>query len=142
MASCPIARLRIVAVSATIPNVADVAAWLGVPRNGVHVFGGLLTLTPGDAVCWVIFGSQFLKYGRGKIAGLSLCACSAGTCLPPPSPAGEETRPVRLTTRVLGYAPARNDYMFERRLLDYLYNVVVEAGNGRQAPLEIRAAYA
>jgi ATP-dependent DNA helicase HFM1/MER3 len=34
-----IARARFVAVSATIPNVADIAAWLHVPPGGLHVFG-------------------------------------------------------------------------------------------------------
>ena len=35
----PIARVRFVAVSATIPNVADIATWLDVPPAGLQVFG-------------------------------------------------------------------------------------------------------
>jgi len=35
----PIASLRYVAVSATVPNAADLAQWLGVPPQGVKVFG-------------------------------------------------------------------------------------------------------
>ena len=35
----PIARVRFVAVSATIPNIQDIAEWLGVPAEGVQVFG-------------------------------------------------------------------------------------------------------
>ena len=34
-----IAKARFVAVSATIPNVTDIAAWLDVPPAGLHVFG-------------------------------------------------------------------------------------------------------
>jgi hypothetical protein len=34
-----VTRLRFVAVSATIPNIGDVAAWLGVPPDGVKVYG-------------------------------------------------------------------------------------------------------
>jgi ATP-dependent DNA helicase HFM1/MER3 len=35
----PIASVRFVAVSATVPNVRDLAEWLGVPAPGVLVFG-------------------------------------------------------------------------------------------------------
>lgn len=35
----PIATVRFVAVSATIPNVADIATWLEVPSAGLQVFG-------------------------------------------------------------------------------------------------------
>ena len=38
---------------------------------------------------------------------------------------GEEYRPVRLETKVLGYDPAKNDWMFERRLNERLYEVVL-----------------
>eukprot|EP00850_Spirogloea_muscicola_P003151 SM000012S25413 [mRNA] locus=s12:910080:915978:- [translate_table: standard] len=33
---------------------------------------------------------------------------------------GEETRPVQLVTRVLGYSAARNDYFFEKKLQNFL----------------------
>ena len=65
-------------------------------------------------------------------------ACSAtvpnlddvGRWLGAPSPDGvrhfgEEYRPVRLETKVLGYDPAKNDWMFERRLNERLYEVVL-----------------
>ena len=35
----PISRARFVAVSATIPNVHDIAQWLRVPEAGLHVYG-------------------------------------------------------------------------------------------------------
>ena len=38
-AQLPIARVRFVAVSATIPNVHDIAQWLHAPPDGVLVFG-------------------------------------------------------------------------------------------------------
>jgi ATP-dependent DNA helicase HFM1/MER3 len=38
-AGAPLAQLRIMALSATIPNIADVAQWLRAPPHGVLVFG-------------------------------------------------------------------------------------------------------
>jgi hypothetical protein len=35
----PIANVRFVAVSATIPNIKDIGDWLGVPPQGIKVFG-------------------------------------------------------------------------------------------------------
>ena len=35
----PIAQVRFVAVSATIPNIGDIAAWLEVPPAGLLVYG-------------------------------------------------------------------------------------------------------
>ena len=39
LASSPLGRLRFVAVSATIPNVADVGAWIGAPPGYAPSFG-------------------------------------------------------------------------------------------------------
>ena len=39
LAGTPLSRLRFVAVSATIPNVSDVGAWLGAPRGFSPSFG-------------------------------------------------------------------------------------------------------
>ena len=39
LAAAPLARLRVLAVSATIPNVRDVVAWLGVRPEGCKQFG-------------------------------------------------------------------------------------------------------
>ncbi|KAJ7560178.1 hypothetical protein O6H91_04G117200 [Diphasiastrum complanatum] len=82
MRGFPLASVRIVAVSATIPNIEDIAEWLGVPKSGLKWYG-------------------------------------------------EEMRPVRLTTRVYGYAPAKNDFLFERRLQNFLFDVIVEHSNGK-----------
>ncbi|CAL9071793.1 unnamed protein product [Musa textilis] len=65
MHSSPLAYVRFLAVSATIPNIQDIAEWLSVPAHGIKRFG-------------------------------------------------EEMRPVQLTTKVFGYAPAKNDFLFER----------------------------
>ncbi|KAL1352828.1 hypothetical protein AAHE18_06G196400 [Arachis hypogaea] len=61
----PLAQVRLVAVSATIPNIEDLAEWIKVPEQGIKRFG-------------------------------------------------EEMRPVKLTTKVFGYAPAKNDFLFEK----------------------------
>ncbi|CAK9215790.1 unnamed protein product [Sphagnum troendelagicum] len=79
---CPIARIRFIAVSATVPNIEDIAEWLKVSASGMKRFG-------------------------------------------------EETRPVKLTTRVYGYAPAKNDFLFERRLQNFLYDVLMHHWQGR-----------
>ncbi|MED6161904.1 hypothetical protein PIB30_065215 [Stylosanthes scabra] len=70
--SNPLAQVRLVAVSATIPNIEDLAEWIKVPVEGIKRFG-------------------------------------------------EEMRPVKLTTRVFGYAPAKNDFLFEKRLQNYIF---------------------
>lgn len=46
---------------------------------------------------------------------------------------GEELRPCKLTTHVKGYAPAKNDFLFERRLNDHVFNVVSDFSKGRPA---------
>ena len=51
-------------------------------------------------------------------------------CAPAPVPEGiwqfgEEYRPVTLQTKVLGYDAAKNDFLFEKRLNDRLYEVVM-----------------
>jgi ATP-dependent DNA helicase HFM1/MER3 len=38
---------------------------------------------------------------------------------------------VKLTTRVYGYAPAKNDFLFERRLQNFLYDVLMHHWQGR-----------
>ncbi|EEE57380.1 hypothetical protein OsJ_07540 [Oryza sativa Japonica Group] len=83
MKIAPLANVRFIAVSATIPNIEDIdylrfgfawisAEWLAVPSEGIKRFG-------------------------------------------------EEMRPVKLTTKVFGYAPARNDFLFERRLQSFIF---------------------
>ncbi|KAJ9562940.1 hypothetical protein OSB04_008100 [Centaurea solstitialis] len=80
MEKSPLAHVRFLAVSATIPNIDDLAEWLMVPIQGIKRFG-------------------------------------------------EEMRPVKLTTKVFGYAPAKNDFLFEKRLQNYIF--------GEHRPLRI-----
>jgi hypothetical protein len=87
----PIARVRYVAVSATIPNVHDIAQWLRAPAAGLLVFG-------------------------------------------------EDMRPVRLVTHVRGYAQTSNDFLFERRLNDYLPGIVTEFSRGKPTLIFCRCA--
>ncbi|KAG2659864.1 ATP-dependent DNA helicase MER3 homolog [Panicum virgatum] len=80
----PLASVRFVAVSATIPNIEDIAEWLLAPPEGIKRFG-------------------------------------------------EEMRPVKLTTKVFGYAPAKNDFLFERRLQSFIYDILMQHSRGKSA---------
>nr|CAB3450378.1 unnamed protein product [Digitaria exilis] len=84
MKSAPLADVRLIAVSATIPNIEDIAEWLLAPPQGIKKFG-------------------------------------------------EEMRPVKLTTKVFGYAPAKNDFLFERRLQSFIYDILMEHSRGKSA---------
>ncbi|XP_008458786.1 DExH-box ATP-dependent RNA helicase DExH17 isoform X4 [Cucumis melo] len=84
MKSSPLSHVRFLAVSATIPNIGDLAEWLNVPVQGVKRFG-------------------------------------------------EEMRPVKLTSKVFGYAPAKNDFMFEKRLQNYIFDVLMQYSRGKSA---------
>ncbi|XP_022134426.1 DExH-box ATP-dependent RNA helicase DExH17 [Momordica charantia] len=84
MKSSPLSQVRFLAVSATIPNIGDLAEWLKVPVQGVKRFG-------------------------------------------------EEMRPVKLTSKVFGYAPAKNDFMFEKRLQNYIFDVLMQYSRGKSA---------
>ncbi|KAG6719998.1 hypothetical protein I3842_03G036300 [Carya illinoinensis] len=84
MRSSPLADVRFLAVSATIPNIEDLAEWLQVPAQGIKRFG-------------------------------------------------EEMRPVKLTTKVFGYTPAKNDFLFERRLQNYVFDILMQYSRGHSA---------
>ncbi|KAJ4888233.1 ATP-dependent DNA helicase MER3-like protein [Raphanus sativus] len=79
-----LASVRLLAVSATIPNIEDLAEWLKVPAAGIKKFG-------------------------------------------------EEMRPVKLTTKVFGYAAAKNDFLFEKRLQNYIYDILMQYSKGKSA---------
>ncbi|KAL9454808.1 hypothetical protein AB3S75_010249 [Citrus x aurantiifolia] len=84
MKSSSLASVRFLAVSATIPNIEDIAEWLNVPVQGIKRFG-------------------------------------------------EEMRPVKLTTKVFGYAPAKNDFLFEKRLQNYIFDILMQYSRGKSA---------
>ncbi|KAH6771509.1 DNA helicase ROCK-N-ROLLERS [Perilla frutescens var. hirtella] len=84
MKSSPLSRVRFLAVSATIPNISDLAEWLMVPTQGIKKFG-------------------------------------------------EEMRPVKLTTKVFGYTPAKNDFLFEKRLQNYIFDLLMQFSGGKSA---------
>lgn len=44
---------------------------------------------------------------------------------------GEEHRPIQLSTKVLAYKPSKNDFMFERKLNGYVFNVIRQFYEGR-----------
>ncbi|KAA8548132.1 hypothetical protein F0562_004607 [Nyssa sinensis] len=79
-----LAHVRFLAVSATIPNIGDLAEWLMVPVQGIKRFG-------------------------------------------------EEMRPVKLTTKVFGYTPAKNDFLFEKRLQNYIFDILMQYSRGKSA---------
>ncbi|KAH7851890.1 hypothetical protein Vadar_017925 [Vaccinium darrowii] len=84
MKSTTLACIRFIAVSATIPNICDLAEWLMVPVHGIKRFG-------------------------------------------------EEMRPVKLTTKVFGYTPAKNDFLFEKRLQNYVFDLLMQHSRGKSA---------
>ncbi|KAL2500073.1 ATP-dependent DNA helicase MER3-like protein [Abeliophyllum distichum] len=84
MKSSPLSHVRYLAVSATIPNINDLAEWLKVPIQGIKRFG-------------------------------------------------EEMRPVKLTTKVFGYTPAKNDFLFEKRLQNYIFDILMQYSRGKSA---------
>ncbi|KAL9148882.1 hypothetical protein ABFS82_12G072800 [Erythranthe guttata] len=84
MQSCALSLVRFLAVSATIPNINDLAEWLMAPPQGIKRFG-------------------------------------------------EEMRPVKLTTKVFGYTPAKNDFLFEKRLQNYIFDLLTQFSGGKSA---------
>ena len=78
----PVNSVRFVAVSATVPNIQDIASWLETPPSAVKTFG-------------------------------------------------DELRPVPLETIVKGYAPSKTDFLFERRLNDFIYEVIHQHSVGK-----------
>lgn len=44
---------------------------------------------------------------------------------------GEEVRPVKLRTIVKGYQETKNDFFFEKRLNEYLHQVIEDFSKGR-----------
>ncbi|KAK4477374.1 hypothetical protein RD792_016595 [Penstemon davidsonii] len=82
MKSSSLSHVRFLAVSATIPNIYDLAEWLMVPTEGIKRFG-------------------------------------------------EEMRPVKLTTKVFGYTPAKNDFLFEKKSL--IADLLMQYSGGKSA---------
>ncbi|KAL5058416.1 hypothetical protein RYX36_030020 [Vicia faba] len=80
----PLSQVRFLALSATIPNIEDLAKWLLVPDQGIKRFG-------------------------------------------------EEMRPVKLTTKVFGYAPAKNDFLFEKVGVQRISDILMQYSKGKSA---------
>ena len=140
----PVARARLIAVSATVPNASDIAHWLAVPPEGLRIYGE--EMRP----CKLRRGG-----GRGAaadVARVSPCTRRAHTTHNPhvrPQPELLKTleyhqkpatrqKPQRKTNRprrtvVRSFAPAKNDFLFERRLNDYLPAIIQEHSRGRPA---------
>ncbi|XP_071713021.1 LOW QUALITY PROTEIN: DExH-box ATP-dependent RNA helicase DExH17-like [Rutidosis leptorrhynchoides] len=84
MQTSALAHMRFLAVSATIPNIEDLAKWLMVPVEGLKRFG-------------------------------------------------EEMRPVKLTTKVFGYTAAKNDFLCEKRLQNYIFDLLMQYSRGKSS---------
>ncbi|KAG6391661.1 hypothetical protein SASPL_149418 [Salvia splendens] len=100
MKSSPLSLVRFLAVSATIPNIND----LGSLRDSHH---------PDD------LHSVISNVGHNRkftLAAEWLMVPFQGI-----KKFGEEMRPVKLTTKVFGYTPAKNDFLFEKRLQNYIF---------------------
>lgn len=76
-------------------------------------------LHPPDRVCCVLAVHQIARWLSVPPTGLRQY--------------GDELRPCKLTTHVKGYAPSKNDFMFERRLNEYVLTIVKEYSKGRPA---------
>ncbi|KAF5958681.1 hypothetical protein HYC85_005906, partial [Camellia sinensis] len=98
MKASPLAHVRFVAVSATIPNIGDLAEWLMVPIQGIKNTHPVLFAPP----------NYFHRFG-------------------------EEMRPVKLTTKVFGYTPAKNDFLFEKRLQNYIFDLLMQYSRAKSA---------
>lgn len=77
MQNTNVAHLRLMAVSATIPNIRDISTWLGISERGCKEYG-------------------------------------------------EEMRPVQIQTIVRGFPAAKNDFLFEKRLNEKVFQVIQE----------------
>ena len=86
----PVNNVRFVAVSATVPNIEDIAAWLETPPMAVKTFG-------------------------------------------------DEMRPVPLQIIVKGYVPSKTDFLFERRLNDFVSEVIHQHSAGKPTLLFCRS---
>lgn len=114
------ARVRFVAVSATVPNMQDIADWLDVPPHGVFRFGDELRPCPLTVhVC--VFACDVQPHVR---CIMRLFASA---------------RPQHWQVR--GYSPAKNDFLFERRLTEHVYSIICEFGQGKPALVFCRCAH-
>lgn len=48
-------------------------------------------------------------------------------------------RPVKLRTVVKGYVPTKTDFLFERRLTDYVYSVIAEHSKSKPSLIFCRS---
>ncbi|KAK9108131.1 hypothetical protein Syun_024142 [Stephania yunnanensis] len=117
MNSSALARVRFIAVSATIPNVEDL---------------GKFTLASSLVQCSI----KLFVYRPAKIPLFVMFSTAEWLLVPNQGIKrfGEEMRPVKLTTKVFGYAPAKNDFLFERRLENYIFaDILMQCSRGKSA---------
>ena len=111
--SWPASNLRILALSATMPNADDVAAWIGAPPEcTVSCPATACTSLLRSAVAWIRFQTWL-----DRAAQFSL---------------DSSFRPVPLTLSVIGYPrpEGQNDFLFERSLGFRVFDVVVKYSEG------------
>ncbi|KAL0430193.1 UNVERIFIED_CONTAM: DExH-box ATP-dependent RNA helicase DExH17 [Sesamum radiatum] len=103
MQSSPLSLVRFLAVSATIPNINDLAQ--GVKRFGEEMRPVKLTTK--------VFDSSYMLIAADKYF--------------PPN--NELTKSCLLA----GYTPAKNDFLFEKRLQNYIFNLLMQFSGGKSA---------
>jgi replicative superfamily II helicase len=74
----PVTTVRFVAVSATIPNIGDIAAWLGAPPGMVRAYGE--ELRPVKLATFVKVGAAVWGRGRGPAHKGAAAARDLGCC--------------------------------------------------------------
>jgi ATP-dependent DNA helicase HFM1/MER3 len=121
--------VRFVAVSATIPNIQDIAAWLEVPQPGLLVYGEEMRPVGGSLAGplrdWQVMlahdgpASAAHQAGAASRAGPDCLACS------------RRCPQVKLRTLVKGYIQPKTDFLFERRLNEFLPGIIQDHSKGR-----------
>jgi ATP-dependent DNA helicase HFM1/MER3 len=113
----PISQVRFVAVSATIPNCQDLADWLNVPPAGLKIYGEVRPRL------W-----RCSETGHSSHSLLQMYHL-------------QEMRPCKLRTVVRGYQASKNDFLFERRISDFLYGIIAEFSQGKPTLVFCRQSF-
>ncbi|RXH89396.1 hypothetical protein DVH24_031753 [Malus domestica] len=111
--SSSLAQVRFLAVSATIPNIEDLAEWLKVPVQGIKRFGEEMRPVK---LTTKVFGMHIdLNYPFTKYV---LINCSAF---------------LFFSMKTHCYTPAKNDFLFEKRLQNYIFDILMQYSRGKSA---------
>ena len=108
----PLGSVRFVAVSATIPNIRDIAQWLLVPPPGVKQFGEeVRPCKLKTVVRWVPFAVKRLLVKQPLVSS---------------DPFRSFTLPSIPCVMDRAYKAYKNDFLFEKALTGYLPGIIAE----------------